>query len=338
MKRLSFVLCLCLSVMFSISCSKINSTNKKSENENKLKGNKTEEYYMITFQSGLEYWKGAYNGFQDAAALYGVKVIYTGSTQYDINQEVTIFQQIVSKKPAGIAISCNNPSAFEEPIKKAISLGIPVVTFDADSPNSNRYTFLATDNKYAGYVAAKVLSEQIGKDGGEVAIITLPSQQNHDQRVEGFETAINTEFKNLKIVQIGNGKSDQTEAAKLVSSFLQANPNIKGIFCTDATGGVGAAIAIKESNKIGKVKIVSFDTDKGTLDAVRSGVISATIAQGTYVMGYQAMNFLFQLQHDLVKPTDRWKEKGIKPLPNFVDTGVNVVTKENVNDFYEVRK
>lgn len=51
------------------------------------------------------------------------------------------------------------------------------------------------------------------------------------------------------------------------------HPNIKGIFCTDALGGVGAATAIKEANKVGKVKIVSFDTDKETLDLIKQGVI-----------------------------------------------------------------
>lgn len=67
----------------------------------------------------------------------------------------------------------------------------------------------------------------------------------------------------------------------MLSGFLQAHPQIKGVFCTDATSGVGAATAVKKANQVGKVKIVSFDTDKGTLDAIKSGIISASIAQGT---------------------------------------------------------
>jgi ribose transport system substrate-binding protein len=306
----------------------------KVSKESPLVGDVSEEYYMVTFLSGIEYWKGCYKGFEEAGKLYGVKTVYTGSAQYDINAEVTTLEQIIAKRPSGIAVSCINPDALASPIKKAIDLGIPVVTFDADSPNSGRYSSLATNNEYAGEVAAETLSNLIGEDGGEVVIISLPAQQNHEQRVAGFKKALEKEYKNLKLVQIGNSKGDQTDAAKQLSAFLQLHPNIKGVFCTDATSGVGAATAVKEANKAGDIKIVSFDTDRGTLDAIKSGVISASIAQGTYIMGYQSMNFLYQIKHNLVNPVMDWKEKGINPLPPFVDTGVDVVTKENVDSFY----
>jgi ribose transport system substrate-binding protein len=317
------------------ACSGSSNNNSQNNQTGSLTGSKSEEYYMVTFHSGIEYWKGCYKGFEEAGKLYGVKTIYTGGIQYDVNQEVTALEQVIAKRPAGIAITCINPDAFKVPIKEAIAAGIPVVTFDADSPDSGRYSFLGTNNEYSGKVAAETLSELLGNQGGEVAIITNANQENIDQRVTGFKNAIETSYKNLKIVQIGNGKSDETEVAKLVAAFLQAHPDIKGIFCTEATGGVGAATAVKEANKVGKVKIVSFDTDRGTLDAIKSGIISASIAQGTYIMGYQSMNFLFQVKHGLINPVKDWKSKGINPLPTFVDTGVSIVTSKNVDSFYE---
>jgi len=165
-------------------------------------------------------------------------------------------------------------------------------------------------------------------------VITNPAQLNNEQRVLGFKNAIEKDYKNLKLVQIGNGNGDQTQAAKVIAGFLQAHPNIKGVFCSEATSGVGAATAVKEARKDGKIKIVSFDTDRATLDAIKSGAIAASIAQGTYIMGYQSMNFLYQLKHELINPVEDWKAKGINPLPPFVDTGVNIVTKENVESFY----
>lgn len=331
-------LCVLLMLFFILSavtgCSDENKNYSGQDVKGYIVGDKNEEYYMVTFLSGLEYWKGCYKGFEEAGKLHGVKTIYTGGLQYDVNQEVTVLEQIIAKKPAGIAVSCINPDALIAPIKHAMSEEIPVVTFDADSPQSGRFSFLATGNVYAGTVAAKTLAEQIGPQNGEVVIITLPAQQNHEERVNGFKNTLETKYKNLKLVQIGNGKSDQTEAARVLSAFLQAHPNITGVFCTDATSGVGAATAVKEANKVGQVKIVSFDVDRGTLDAIKSGVISASIAQGTYVMGYQSMNFLFELKHELINPVSDWKKKNINPLPYFVDTGVNVVTKENVDSFY----
>jgi ribose transport system substrate-binding protein len=326
---LIFILAISLTACVTASNKKISSSSGSP-----LVGQKNEEYYMVTFSSGIEYWKSCYKGFEDAGNLYGIKTVYTGAPQYDVNQEVTTLEQIIAKRPAGIVVSCINPDAFIEPIKEAMRVGIPVVTFDADSPNSGRYSFVGTGNEYAGSIAAKALYEQIGSEGGEVVVITLPAQDNHEQRVAGFKNAIETKYKSLKLVQVGTFKSEQTEAAQVLAGILQVHPSIKGVFCTDATSGVGAATAVKEANKVGQVKIVSFDTDKGTLDAIKSGIISASIAQGTYSMGYQSMNFLYQVKHDLINPVNNWKAKGISPLPPFVDTGVSIITKRNVDSFY----
>ena len=103
----------------------------------------------------------------------------------------------------------------------------------------------------------------------------------------------------MKVVSVGNDNNDQTRAAILVSGFLQAYPNLKGVFCTDALGGVGAATAVREANKVGQVRIVSFDTDKGTLDLIKEGVIDASIAQGTWNMGYWSMMMLYTVKHNL---------------------------------------
>ncbi len=301
----------------------------------KLKGSPNEEYYMVTFVSGIEYWKGCFKGMKAAADLYGVKAIYTGAPQFDVNQEVTVLRQVIAKKPAGILVTCANPDALKAPIDEAIKKGIPVITFDADSPKSSRYSVLETGNYNAGAMAARYLGKLLGGKG-EVGISTVAAQLNHEQRKQGFIDTLKKEFPGIKVVAIVNDENDQTKAARQISAMLQAHPNIKGIFCTDALGGVGAATAIKEANKVGKIKIVSFDTDKGTLDLIKQGVINASIAQGTWNMGFWGMTFLFYLKHGIVNPVDNWQKYGINPLPPYVDTGTMVVTKQNVDAFYKV--
>ncbi|WP_271629165.1 substrate-binding domain-containing protein [Caldicellulosiruptor sp. DIB 104C] len=301
----------------------------------KLKGSPKEEYYMVTFASGIEYWKGCFKGMKAAADLYGVKAIYTGAPQFDVNQQVTVLRQVIAKKPAGILVTCANPDALKAPIDEAIKKGIPVVTFDADSPKSLRYSVLETGNYNAGAMAARYLGKLLGGKG-EVGISTVAAQLNHEQRKQGFIDTLKKEFPGIKVVSIVNDENDSTKAARGVAAMLQAHPNIKGIFCTVAPGGVGVATAIKEANKVGKIKIVSFDTDKGTLDLIKQGVIDASIAQGTWNMGFWGMTFLFYLKHGIVNPVDNWKKFGINPLPPYIDTGTMVVTKQNVDAFYKV--
>ncbi|MDK2992507.1 MAG: ribose transport system substrate-binding protein [Clostridiales bacterium] len=309
------------------------SSSSDSSSQSPFVGSKDEEYYMVTFSSGIEYWKGCFKGFEDAGKQLGVKTIYTGANQYDVNQEVTVLEQVIAKNPAGIAVTCINPDALAAPIKKAKDAGIPIVTFDADSPSSGRYSFLATGNKAAGAMAADYLGKELnGK--GKVAICTLPGQLNHEERVAGFKETMASKYPDIEIVSTVNGKADQTIAATMMSGVLQANPDVNGIFASDATSGVGVATAVKEAGKAGQVKIVSFDTDKGTLDLIKEGTITASVAQGTWNMGYWSMMFLYTLHHDLVNPVDGWKDKDINPLPPSVDTGTNMVTKDNVDAFY----
>jgi ribose transport system substrate-binding protein len=309
------------------------SSSSDSSSQSPFVGSKDEEYYMVTFSSGIEYWKGCFKGFEDAGKQLGVKTTYTGANQYDVNQEVTVLEQVIAKNPAGIAVTCINPDALAAPIKKAKDAGIPIVTFDADSPSSGRYSFLATGNKAAGAMAADYLGKELnGK--GKVAICTLPGQLNHEERVAGFKETMASKYPDIEIVSTVNGKADQTIAATMMSGVLQANPDVNGIFASDATSGVGVATAVKEAGKVGQVKIVSFDTDKGTLDLIKDGTITASVAQGTWNMGYWSMMFLYTLHHDLVNPVDGWKDKNINPLPPSVDTGTNMVTKDNVDAFY----
>lgn len=298
-----------------------------------FKAGANEEYYMVTFSSGGEYWKGCFKGFEDASKLYGAKVIYTGAKGSDVNEQVTVLEQVIAKNPAGIAVTCVNPDGLALPIKKALDMGIPVITFDADSPNSGRYTFLATGNYQAGVIAARTLAELVGGEG-EVGMLQVPGLLNLELRGQGFKDTIENEFPNMKCVQVVNGKLDQTISAQVTASMLQAYPNLKGVFGSDSYAGVGAGTAVKEAGKAGQIKVVSFDTDKGTLDMIKDGILHASIAQGTYNMGYWGFNFLYYLKHDLINPIDGWKQKGVNPLPPYVDTGVSVVTKDNVDAFY----
>ncbi|GHU81526.1 transporter [Spirochaetia bacterium] len=287
------------------------------------------EYYMITFLSGIEYWKGCFAGFEKAAALHGAKVVYTGSTDQNATSEVAVFEQVVAKNPAGIAVTCINPDSFTDAINAAVAKGIPVVTFDSDSPVSSRYTYLGTGNENAGAQAAAHMAEILGHKG-EVAVVYLTGLLNQEQRSAGFKNYIETYEKNMKVVQMVDGGHDQTSSSTAAAAVLQANPNLAGFFATEASFGVGVANAVEESGKKGVVKVISFDTDDGTLEGIRNGSIAASIAQGTKQMGFWAFEMLYLTDKAVV--IDDYS-KGLAPLPANVDTGVSVVTKDNVEAF-----
>lgn len=288
----------------------------------RVQGDRSERYVMVTFQAGIDYWKSAIKGFEDAANELDVSVEYRGATQYDVHEQITVLEQVIAKKPAGIAISAINPYELNTTINKAVEAGIPVVLFDSDAPSSEAQSFLGTNNYEAGVTGAHKMAEFL-KGKGEVAVITLPNQLNHQERTDGFVKTLHSEYPEIDVIAIKDGKGDELESEEVASEILRNHPDIKGIFATEANGGVGIADALQSKKNKDEIMVISFDTDKRTLDKINEGVISATLAQGTWNMGYWSLQFLFQQGSDTQRP-----------LPNYVDTGISVVTKENVEDYY----
>ncbi|WP_068783021.1 substrate-binding domain-containing protein [Paenibacillus phocaensis] len=322
---LLLVACFALYVLDYRSQSRLND----QWNSGGLQGSIDEKYVMVTFQLGIDYWKSGLKGFEDAAQALNVSVEYRGSTQRDIHEQITVLEQAIAKKPAGIAISAIHPTELTATINKAVDAGIPVVLFDSNAPGSRAFSFLGTDNYLAGVEAARKMAELTGRRG-EVAIVTVPDQQNHQERTEGFTDTIAKEYPDMRVAGIKNGRGDELFSRQSAEEILRDFPEIAGIFTTEANGGIGVAEAVREfGSASSSPKIISFDTDKGTLDLVKSGDIAATMAQGTWNMGYWSLQLLFSLKHD----SDGSLHPGPR-VPQRLDTGITVVTRQNVNDYY----
>ncbi len=325
----------CLYSCFSLSSplsSALHSLILWHEVDGGLQGDIGEQYVMVTFQSGIDYWKPVLKGFEDAAEVLGVSVDYRGSTEYDVQEQMTVLEQVIARKPAGIALTAMDPTALTASINKAVEAGIPVVLFDSGAEDSKAYSFLGTNNYNAGVTAAHEFARLLRNDG-QVAVITLPNQLNHQERVAGFQDTIRREYPNMQVIAIKDGKGDVVVSREAALEVMRDHPDLRGIFVTEAVGGVGVGEAVLQQERIGQVKIISFDTDKGTLDMIKDGIISATLAQGTWNMGYWSLQFLFHLHHDLV-PENAGTAGNHQMLPPNVDTGVTVVTQANVDDYY----
>lgn len=286
-------------------------------------------YTMVTFLSGIDYWKDCYRGMQDAAEYLGVKATYTGTPEYDITAEVRVLEETIAQQPAGILVTIANAEALQAPINSAIEADIPLVAFDADSPLSKRYSFVGTGNYYAGVVAARYIGPIV--KSGKVGVVTRPSQGNLAQRTAGFKDTLKAEFPDVVLddANIIDNEGSTTVTATKTSAILQAEPDIKGFFSTSAESAVGVSQALRESGKIADIAHIGFDYDEATLDLIDRGELGATLAQGTWQMGFWGMLFVYMVRNSKIKSVSDWKSAGISPLPPNVDTGVVVITKDN---------
>ncbi|MHC4647227.1 MAG: substrate-binding domain-containing protein, partial [Planctomycetota bacterium] len=180
-------------------------------------------------------------------------------------------------------------------VNKAVDSGVPVVTVDADLPGSKRVSFVGTGNYQAGYEGGMKLASLIGYKG-KVALMTKVGQSNLNERIRGYETALG-QYESIEIVQKVDTESDPLKAAQAAAAVLQTHSDLAGLGCVEASGGVGAATAVREANLIGRVKIVAMDRGNDVLGLIREGTISATVAQQTALMPFYAVQILHQLNN-----------------------------------------
>jgi ribose transport system substrate-binding protein len=289
-------------------------------------------YFEVNALTNLPYFIDHRVGLEFAGKVLGAPVKYVGPVEYDMTAMVNAMEQAIAEEPDGINIVGFDP-ALKPAIDKAIDAGIPVVTLDAEVYGSKRHTFLGTGNYNAGRVGARLLAEAIG-NSGKVALITKVGQSNLEERIQGYQDEFAENYPDIEIVQIIDDQSDSAKAAEGLKAALQRTPDLAGVGCVEAAGGVGAATAVKELDMVGDVQIVSMDRDDGTLKFIEDGVIYASIAQKTALMSYLGTKLLYLYNHAPVPVVADNVAASIIPLPEAVDTGVIVINKDNANFFY----
>ncbi|HWZ99999.1 MAG TPA: substrate-binding domain-containing protein [Candidatus Dormibacteraeota bacterium] len=292
-----------------------------------------ERYVLVAVTTKLPYWQEAEAGLRDVSQQMGVKAELVGPENFDPQEELRAFQKAVSENPAGILISVSRPDLFQEAINSAVANGVPVITLDADAPESKRVMFVGTDNFRAGQESGKRMAEILhGK--GNIVLITIPGQLNLDERVRGVNEALK-KYPGVKVIQTMDDNGDPRVANDSISALVKGKASFEGVLCLEASGGSGAAEALHRLDLQGKIPVVAFDKDPATLDWIERGVITATITQKPYVMSYYGVKFADDLHHNAVHEFKDWKTAPSGPLPKWVDTGTAVVDKSNLNAFRE---
>jgi ribose transport system substrate-binding protein len=290
-----------------------------------------EKYVLVAANVNLPYWQEAQAGLTDIGKTAGVKVELVGPANFSPNDELAAFQQVVASHPAGIMVSVADPKLFNEPVNAAILAGLPVITIDADAPESHRVLFIGTDNFRAGQESGKHMADLLGGQG-RVLIIGLAGQLNTEDRTRGVNEALK-KYPGMKVIDTVDDKGDPRNAYDAVSALLQKKEKVDGIIALEATGGAGAADALHRMDMTGKIKVLAFDKDPQTLDGVERGWITATVVQKPYVMAFYGVRFLDDLHHNVVHEFKDWATAPAGPLPVFVDTGTAVIDKSNLATF-----
>lgn len=265
------------------------------------------------------FYEPCIQGFHDAGAKYGVKTEVESPPKFDIALQVKVIEDLIVRGVDGIAISAVDNKGLVAVIDEAKKAGIQVICFDADAPDTKRSTYIGTVNEPAGYTAGKYMFELMGNKG-DVAIMQGGLAPNLNERQTGFRRA--AAEANVKIVAFEDFQADFATGVNKSEALLQSFPNLNAIFGVSAYGAPVAATVLKEQGKAGKVVVGGFDDLAETITGIKDGSVQFCLVQKAYKMGWLSVEKLIDLQNN-------------KTVPPVIDTGLVIVTKDNVDSYME---
>ncbi len=265
------------------------------------------------------FWQSVKAGAEKAASENNAQVKWDGpQKEGDAAAQVGIVENAITSKVDGIVLAPLDKAALVGPIEKAKAANIPVVIIDSAADTQDYVSFVATDNKVGGGLAAERMGKLLGGKGVVAMIPVQPNSASTGDRESGFEDTIKAKFPGITIVKSSYGMSDRSISLKVTEDVLTAHPEITAIFGPNESSTVGAMSALKNRNLLGKIKLVGFDTTKQLQESVDKGDVDSLVLQNPTKMGYEGLKAIID-------------SKGGKTVEKRIDTGCKLFTKENEN-------
>ena len=264
------------------------------------------------------FWVTVKAGAEAAGKDFGANIIWKGPTvETDIAGQMDIVMDYINKNIDAIVIATCDTKALNHLLKMALNKGIEVITIDSGIESDMKIPFIATDNVLAAKKGADALANLIDKKGKVALIPFVPGAATSIMREEGFKEGIK-KYSDLDLVAVQYSQSEVATAMAVTENILTAHPDLKGIFAANEAGTIGAIQALKAKGLIGKVKLVGFDAAENEIEALKKDELQALIVQDPFKMGYLGVKYAIDAING-------------KEIEERIDTGVYVITKDNLN-------
>jgi simple sugar transport system substrate-binding protein len=248
-----------------------------------------------------------------------VEVVYgQGKSGTDDEGVIAIIENMIVQDVKAIAVTPTSPNV-KAALDKAVEAGIKIVLVDNDIPGwTGKSSLVATDNLAGGKLAGGWLAEKIPA-GSKVAVLQgRLGNPSLEDRVKGFKETLGSKG---TVVAEPATDCDQTKGLNAAQDILTAHPDVSAIYGACGPPIIGALEALKAAGKKpGEVVVVGFDAAPDELTAIKAGDEAGSVAQFPAKMGSLGIE------------TAVAAARG-ETVEDFVDTGTEMVTKDNVAGF-----
>lgn len=245
---------------------------------------------VFVVNGASDFWKIAEAGVAKAQSElpnYSTSVKYPEQAAAAVQQRV--LEDLVAAGAASIMVSAVDPKNQTDGLKK-ISAQVPLFTTDSDAAESGRIAYIGSSNVKLGEDAGKLMLKALPEGGKCIGFVGLLGADNAKERIQGVKDVI--KGSKVELVDVRGDEIDQGRAKRNVEDALAASPDVACLVGFYSYNTPRIYEVLKESGKLGQIKVIGFDEDPITLGGVKEGTIVGTVVQQPFEWGYQGMKLM----------------------------------------------
>lgn len=272
-----------------------------------------------------EFWKSIHAGSIKAAnelKAQGneIEIIWKGPLREDDReQQIQVVEGFAAQGVSGLVLAPLDDRALVRPVADAQRAGVPTVIIDSGLQSEEIVSFVATDNRKGGALAADRMGQLLSGKGKVLVLRYAEGSASTSERETGFIEGIKQKFPEIELVSTDQYAGATRDTAKRASENLlnRYGDEVQGIFTPNESSTAGMLLALQDIGKAGKVSFVGFDTSQTFIDAMNANQLHGIVVQNPFNMGY--LGVMTMVDSLLGKPVEK-----------KIDTGVMLVTKDNM--------
>ena len=294
---------------------------------------------MMPKLTGISYFDVAAEGFEEAAAELGVESKYDGpATSVAAGQVEIIDQWVAQSACSAITISANDADAVAPSLKAAAAAGIKTSGWDADPAEDAREVFVEAAS--VDSVGAALVEQLAAITDGKGEFLVLQGELTHAQANlwgDAIKAYMAENYPEMSVAETLPCHNDLQVCIETTKNYVQANPDVAGIFAIDATALPAAGAALEDIGKGGQIALTGLGLPGDSARYVDSGTMKSFVLWDVKKYGYLTA-YVMMAQLDGTLPTSGTLDAG--SLGAVTVNGDRVVLGEplvfdstNVHDF-----
>ena len=223
-----------------------------------------------------------------------IEVVWLTPPAEDGQVQAQRIAQAVNEGASAVLISCSDAGKVTGAINDAVGRGVPVMTFDSDAPQSNRFAFYGVDDIKTGEAVMRELAPLMNGKGKVAILAGNQNAPNLRSRVAGVKQEA-AKYPGITIVDTFYHIETPQDAAAEVIRVQNAYPEITGWAMIGGWPLFTQTLLSDLDPK--KTKIVAVDALPAELAYVEKGLAPVLLAQPTYNWGYVSVQKIVEKVH-----------------------------------------